>query len=149
MTNNKNPVYTMLYDGRCRFCTRQADTVASFDTSGSIELLDANSADARLRFPHIAPIDTQRELHLVAPDGTVHRGAEAVRETLLRLPEVRALGELMRLPGAIALAQPVYSWVARNRYLFGGTMTIASMVLAARDLAVKRQMLGVTVVRCL
>lgn len=110
----------MLYDGSCRFCTRQAGRVARFDGQGLIELLDVNSPEARARFPQVTPAAAQRELHLVGPDGTLHRGAEAVRETLLRLPGLRALGELMRIPGAMLVARPVYALVARNRYLLGG-----------------------------
>ncbi|RMD74159.1 MAG: DUF393 domain-containing protein, partial [Chloroflexi bacterium] len=63
------------------------------------------------------------QLHVVGPDGTIYRGAEAVRELLLQLPALRGLGELLRLPGALTLAQPVYEFVARNRYLFGGKPT--------------------------
>jgi predicted DCC family thiol-disulfide oxidoreductase YuxK len=113
--------YTMLYDGNCRICTGQAETVAAFNDDGLIEILDLNSPEVRARFPQVTPDAAQRELHLVAPDGSLFRGAEAVRETLLRLPSLRGLGELMRVPGAMSLARPLYAWVAANRYLFGRT----------------------------
>lgn len=113
--------YTMLYDGNCRICTGQARLVASYNDDGLIDIVDMNSPAARARFPQVTPAMARRELHLVGPDGSLHRGAEAVRETLLRLPALRGLGELMGLPGAMTLARPVYAWVARNRYLFGGS----------------------------
>ncbi|NTU79778.1 MAG: DUF393 domain-containing protein [Chloroflexales bacterium] len=112
--------YTMLYDGNCRICSSQARTVAAYNDDGLIEVLDMNTPEARARFPQVTPAMAQREMHLVAPDGTLYRGAEAVRETLLRLPSLRGLGELMRLPGAMILARPLYDWVARNRYILGG-----------------------------
>ncbi|NWF81592.1 MAG: DUF393 domain-containing protein [Chloroflexi bacterium] len=112
--------YTVLYDGACRICTSQVELLAGYNDDDLIELLDMNSAEARARFPQVTPEDAQRELHVVAPDGTLYRGAEAVRETLLRLPSLRGLGELLRLPGAMSLARPLYAWVARNRYLLGG-----------------------------
>ncbi|MFV9504065.1 MAG: thiol-disulfide oxidoreductase DCC family protein [Oscillochloridaceae bacterium umkhey_bin13] len=112
--------YTMLYDGACRICTNQAELVASYNDADWIEILDLNDPRVRERFPQITPAMAQRELHLVAPDGSLHQGAEAVREVLLRLPSLRGLGELMRLPGAMTLARPVYAWVAANRYLLGG-----------------------------
>jgi predicted DCC family thiol-disulfide oxidoreductase YuxK len=115
--------YTMLYDGNCRICRRQAELVAAYDDYNRIELLDANSAHARERFPHISFEDALSQLHVVGPDGTVYRGAEAVRELLLQLPTLRGLGEILRLPGVLSLAQPLYELVARNRYLFGGTAT--------------------------
>lgn len=110
----------MLYDGNCRICTAQAQTVESYNDDGLIEVLDMNSRAAMARFPQITPAMAQRELHLVGPDGSLYRGAEAVRETLLRLPSLRGLGELMHLPGAMSVARPLYAWVARNRYLLGG-----------------------------
>ncbi|NNJ10174.1 DUF393 domain-containing protein [Chloroflexales bacterium ZM16-3] len=114
------PRYTVLYDGKCRICVGQVAILADYNDDGRIELLDMNSDAARARFPQVRPEDARRELHMVAPDGTLHRGAEAVRETLLRLPALRGLGEIMRLPGAMALARPIYAFVARNRYLLGG-----------------------------
>jgi predicted DCC family thiol-disulfide oxidoreductase YuxK len=114
------PRYTMLYDGNCRICTGQAQMVESYNDDGLIEVLDMNAPEVRARFPQVTPAMAQRELHLVAPDGTLHRGAEAVRETLLRLPPLRGLGELMGLPGAMSVARPLYAWVAANRYRFGG-----------------------------
>lgn len=112
--------YAMLYDGACRICTSQAQTVEAYNDDGLIEILDMNTPEARARFPQVTPAMAQRELHLVAPDGTFYQGAEAVRETLLRLPSLRGLGELMRLPGAMIVARPLYALVARNRYLLGG-----------------------------
>jgi predicted DCC family thiol-disulfide oxidoreductase YuxK len=112
--------YTLLYDGKCRICTGQAEAVAAYNDDGAIELLDMNSPAAQARFPQVRPDDARRELHLVAPDGSLHRGAAAVRETLLRLPALRGLGEILRIPGAMSLAGPLYAFVARNRYLLGG-----------------------------
>ncbi|MGQ9926157.1 MAG: thiol-disulfide oxidoreductase DCC family protein [Chloroflexaceae bacterium] len=114
------PRYTLLYDGGCRICTGQIGWIEAYNDGGWIEVLDMRSPEARARFPHVTPEDAQREVHLVAPDGTLYRGADAVRETLLRLPGLRGLGELMRLPGAMLFARPVYACVAQNRYLLGG-----------------------------
>ncbi len=112
--------YTMLYDGNCRMCRQQAEWVAMYDEQRQIELLDANSTAARERFPQISHEEAMGQLHVVGPDGTIYRGAEAVRELLLRLPALRGLGELMSLPGALTVAEPIYNFIARNRYLFGG-----------------------------
>jgi predicted DCC family thiol-disulfide oxidoreductase YuxK len=117
MTANR---YALLYDGNCRICTGQAALVARYDSARRIEPLDMNTPEARARFPQVTPAAARRELHLVAPDGALYRGPEAVRETLLRLPRLWALGQLMRLPGVMALARPIYRLVARNRYLLGG-----------------------------
>ena len=112
--------YTLLYDGNCRICTSQADLISRYDLAGRIERLDMNTPVAHARFPQVTPAAARRELHLVAPDGALYRGPEAVRETLLRLPRLWALGQLMCLPGVMALARPIYRLVARYRYLLGG-----------------------------
>lgn len=112
--------HTLLYDGKCRICASQIETVARYNDAGRVEVLDLNTAAAQARFPQITPEAARRELHLVAPDGAIYRGAEAVRRTLLLLPDLRGLGELMGLPGVMMLANPIYAWVARNRYRLGG-----------------------------
>jgi predicted DCC family thiol-disulfide oxidoreductase YuxK len=112
--------YTLLYDGACRICVSQTQLLATYDDHGRIAMLDMNSAEAQARFPQVRPEDARREVYLVAPDGTLHRGADAVRETLLRLPLLSGLGQLMRLPGVMSLARPIYALIARNRYLLGG-----------------------------
>jgi predicted DCC family thiol-disulfide oxidoreductase YuxK len=116
MTANR---YTLLFDGNCRICSRQAALVARLDRAGRIEPLDTNTPAARSRFPQVTPEAARRELHLVAPEGALFRGPEAVRQTLLRLPRLRPLGLLMGLPGAMAVARPIYRLVARNRYRLG------------------------------
>jgi predicted DCC family thiol-disulfide oxidoreductase YuxK len=113
--------YTLLYDGNCRMCTGQAQMVARYDDDQRLELLDINSDTARQRFPQISPRAARAALHLAAPDGSLYRGPEAVRQTLMLLPMLSPLGALLYLPGMMVLAHPVYNWVARNRYLFGGT----------------------------
>jgi predicted DCC family thiol-disulfide oxidoreductase YuxK len=120
MIEQQTKRYTVLYDGNCRICTGQVRLIERYNDAGLLELLDMNSAEAQARFPQVSPADAQRELHLVAPDGSLYRGASAVRETLLRLPSLRGLGELLRIPGAMLIANPVYAFVARNRYLLGG-----------------------------
>lgn len=112
--------YVMLYDGQCRMCRSQAELVARYNDDERIELLDLHDVAVAARFPLISPADARRELHLVGPAGQIFRGAEAVRQILLLLPDLRGLGELMRLPGAMLLARPLYALVANNRYLLGG-----------------------------
>ncbi len=119
-TTARKPQYTLLYDGKCNICTSQSRLAASYDDGGRLELLDINSEEAQQRFPQITPEAAQRELHLAAPDGALYRGVEAVREALLLLPTLRAFGEVLRLPGAVDLARPIYEWVSRNRYWLGG-----------------------------
>jgi predicted DCC family thiol-disulfide oxidoreductase YuxK len=111
--------WTLLYDATCGLCRRQVALVRHLDRRGHIALLDINSATARAHFPTITPQDARRELHLAAPHGTLSRGADAVRRTLLLLPPLAFVGAFMYAPGAMALARPAYAWVARNRHRLG------------------------------
>lgn len=112
--------YALLYDGACRICTSQIQTVSAYNRADLIEMLDMNDPHAQQRFPQVTPEMAQRELHLVAPDGQFYQGADAVRETLLRLPDLRGLGMLMGFPGVMLFARPLYGLIAANRYLLGG-----------------------------
>ncbi|RRR65667.1 MAG: DUF393 domain-containing protein [Candidatus Viridilinea halotolerans] len=127
--------YALLYDGACRICTSQVQTVATYNEAGLLEILDMNDAQAQVRFPQVTPEMAQRELHLVAPDGQLYQGADAVRETLLRLPTLRGLGHLMSLPGVMLFARPIYAWVAANRYLLGGRVADCDDGTCHRDSA--------------
>jgi predicted DCC family thiol-disulfide oxidoreductase YuxK len=114
------PTYTLLYDGACRICTAQAHGLLRYDSDHRIALLALGSPAARALYPQITIEDAQRWMHIVAPDGRIWRGTDAVRLALLLLPLGRALGALLYLPGAMRLARPLYDWFARNRYRFGG-----------------------------
>lgn len=120
-----NDRYALLYDGRCRICTAQAAQLARWDRAERLDILDLNDPLVARHFPQVSPEAARAALHVVGPDGAVYRGAEAVREILLQVPQARALGLLLRMPGAISLANPIYDWVARNRYLLGGTTAAA------------------------
>jgi predicted DCC family thiol-disulfide oxidoreductase YuxK len=117
---SKLPPYTLLYDGACRICTAQAHGLLRYDSEHRIALLALGSPAIRARYPQIVPVDAQRWMHIVGPDGRIWRGADAVRLALLLVPLGRALGALLYLPGAMRLARPLYNWFARNRYRFGG-----------------------------
>ena len=53
-------------------------------------------------------------MHLVDENGAVYRGAAAGREVLARLPRGRLWALPFRLPGALAIAEPVYGWITRR-----------------------------------
>jgi len=53
-------------------------------------------------------------MHLVDEAGTVFAGAAAGREVLRRLPGGWLWALPLRLPGALALADPIYGWITRR-----------------------------------
>jgi predicted DCC family thiol-disulfide oxidoreductase YuxK len=117
-----NTPYAVLYDGRCRLCRSQAELIARWDREQRLDILDLNDPQVARHFPQVRPEAAREALHVVGPQGQVYRGAEAVREVVLQVPRLKPLGALLSLPGALSLANPVYDWLARNRYaLFGST----------------------------
>jgi predicted DCC family thiol-disulfide oxidoreductase YuxK len=108
----------VLYDGACALCTRQAGNLARL-ARGRVR---AEALQTALpRFPGLSEAEALREIKLVAADGRVYGGADAlVRLVNLGRPLLGKLLYPYYLPGVRQLADAAYGWVARNRYrLFG------------------------------
>jgi predicted DCC family thiol-disulfide oxidoreductase YuxK len=108
---------TVLYDGRCRVCTRVAARLAGLDAGQRLRFVPLQRAMhdrpevQRLR----AQRDLRRELHVIDVDGRWASGGEAVLRTLEHLPRLRPLARVARLPGVAALVEPAYRLVAQHR----------------------------------
>ncbi|KPK63921.1 MAG: hypothetical protein AMS21_06470 [Gemmatimonas sp. SG8_38_2] len=109
--------WTLIYDGQCRFCQRQVELALGFDVDGRIDAVPFQSADPE-RFG-VSRLAAEEAMHLVAPTGTVWRGAAATREIVRLLPRIRLLAWLFHLPGAMLIAERVYRSVAKRRHRFG------------------------------
>ena len=109
------PKPLLLYDAECNFCKHW---VARWQktTAGRVELLAFQDEQVGRDFPELSREELAKEIHLVAPDGSVWSGAEAV---------VRALGEVERerwllewyedFPLFARTSEWGYRTVARNR----------------------------------
>jgi predicted DCC family thiol-disulfide oxidoreductase YuxK len=110
----------VLYDGACRFCSRQALSVRRL-AAGRVHVRPLQEALADL--PWVDPDEAVLALTLVRRDGRTLSGAQAIVE-LLRLarPLLGALASFYYLPGVRQLADQGYRAVAARRYaLFGRT----------------------------
>ncbi len=56
-------------------------------------------------------------MHCVTPDGRIYRGARCVRYLGMRMPLLVPLALVLWFPGVIRVAEKVYAWVSRNRYV--------------------------------
>ena len=111
--------HVLLYDGACSVCQASIDWLRRWDTAGAIECVPYQDPGARRRFPQFSDEDLDREIHLVAPDGQVTRGARAVEEALRVARHAPRLAWLFALPGGRAVARMGYRIFARNRHRFG------------------------------
>ncbi len=111
--------YTLVYDGGCSVCQTSVDWIQSWDARGVIECVAFQDPSVADRFPALSPESLEKQIHLVAADGGVTLGAEAVEQLFRVVDGAPRLGWLFRVPGARAIARLVYRVFARNRRHFG------------------------------
>lgn len=113
---------TVLYDARCKVCTRIAGRLAGADRAGTLRLRPLQSAHEdewasvrRLR----AERDLRRTVHVVDGEGNWAQGAEAMLRACERVALFAPLARVLRLRPLRPLLEPGYRWFARNRARFG------------------------------
>jgi predicted DCC family thiol-disulfide oxidoreductase YuxK len=112
---------TVLYDARCRVCTRIAGRLAGLDADRRLRLrpLQGARSDA---WPSVRRLarerDLRRALHVIDETGAWVDGGEAMLRAFERVPVFRLLARLGRLPLVSAFVEPGYRWFARNRARF-------------------------------
>lgn len=109
--------WTLIYDGDCEFCRLQIDRLIRWDTRGRIDPIPFQRAD--LDCYGIDSADAAEAMYAVSPTCGVFRGAAAAREVFRLLPRARPLAWLLRLPGAMSVAESAYRWLAKRRHRFG------------------------------
>ena len=107
----------LIYDGDCSFCTFQMRVLTRLDWCNALTLLPMSDPRAAEIAPSIHREDLLEAIHCVTVDGKIYRGARALRFVGLRLPLLVPLALLLWLPGVIWIAEKMYMWVSRNRYL--------------------------------
>jgi predicted DCC family thiol-disulfide oxidoreductase YuxK len=117
--------YVILYDGRCRFCTAGSRRLESWMRRGSVERADFQQPDVLARFPGLSYEACMERLHLVAPDGRVFGGVEAIVQALATRGVLGRLAYLYYLPGLRWLLDRLYKLIAANRYRLLGRAVAA------------------------
>ncbi|MCX8091534.1 MAG: lipase maturation factor family protein [Verrucomicrobiae bacterium] len=108
----------MLFDGDCRFCAlwirrwQQA-------TGPAVDYAPFQNAEVTARFPEITTEQLAAAVHLIEPDGSVSRAAEAVFRALARNPRHARWRRWYETSPAFArLSEAAYRFVAAHRPLF-------------------------------
>lgn len=83
-----------------------------------VRFIPINSARAAEIAPGLSREDLMEAIHCVTPEGTIHRGARAIRFLGLRLPLLVPVSLFLWLPGVIWIAEKVYQFISRNRLFF-------------------------------
>jgi len=112
---------TVLYDARCRVCTRIAGRLAGADRDHALRLRPLQRAHEdewasvrRLR----AERDLRRELHVIDEAGRWAAGGEAMLRAIERVALFAPLARILRWPFFRPLVEPGYRWFAARRARF-------------------------------
>lgn len=103
----------VVYHDGCAFCRGWVDRLRRWDRRNRLEFLPLRDAQA----PAIAGVGREtleQAAHVVMPSGQVYAGAEAFRAVCPLLPGGFLPHLLLRVPGALPLAEHAYRWIARR-----------------------------------
>lgn len=117
--------YVILYDGLCRFCTRQSRRLLSLARPGMVEVVNFQETSVLNRFPGISHDACMKAMHLVEPNGRVSKGPEAIVRVIATRPIFRWIPVIYYLPGLRQLWNWLYAFVAAHRYQFWGKLDSA------------------------
>ncbi len=107
----------VLYDDQCPMCTFQMRVLSWLDWCNMVSLLPMSDPRAVQVAPGLRREDLLEAIHCVTKDGKIFRGARCLRHVGMRMPLLVPLALVFWIPGVIWLAEKIYNWVARNRYL--------------------------------
>jgi predicted DCC family thiol-disulfide oxidoreductase YuxK len=106
----------VVFDDDCGLCQGSRRWIERRALPRAFEFVACQSRDRLTRFPLIKTEECMSSLHLICPDGRILVGAEAIPEILSRLKGWRGLQMIFRSKIFNKAADPVYRWIARNRY---------------------------------
>jgi predicted DCC family thiol-disulfide oxidoreductase YuxK len=122
---------TFVYDGDCAFCSSCARFV--------LRHVSTRARVVPWQFTDLGPLGLTRAqaeeaVQWVEPGRPTRSGPDAIGALLRDAGGWwRPLGALLGLPPALALARPVYRWIARNRHRMPGGTAACSLPQADRD----------------
>lgn len=111
------------FDGLCPLCIRSMTMVRYADLFDRLRFRDLEEAKSRellKAYPDLSVDDLRREMHVIAPDGSVTRGFFAFRTIVRHLPTMWPILPVFYLPFANRLGPQVYRRVATGRLRIQG-----------------------------
>ena len=126
------PTLTVLYDRDCGVCTATARAVGRLDARSRLEFVPAQTARI-----DGAPPRSQLLERLYAIDATGHwySGAGAAIEIARRLPPLRIVGAMARVPGAMVVYELGYRIFAANRHRISAALGLKVCAVPSRGRA--------------
>jgi predicted DCC family thiol-disulfide oxidoreductase YuxK len=113
----------MIFDGECGFCRFWINRW-HHKSGERIEYIESQNPEVRRRFPEIPQQAYDTSVQYVEPDGTVYDGAEAVLRSRTVSGKKWLLWFYYHLPGARAVFECAYSFIASHRTIFSKLNTL-------------------------
>lgn len=111
----KTPL-TVLYDGRCGFCTKTVIILQSFDWLHRLAFANFHDRDVRKKYaPKIELSALKKAMHVRLIDRSHVSGFYAFRALCKDLPPLWILWPFLYLPLVPAVGEKAYTWVAGHR----------------------------------
>ena len=111
--------------------------VTWLDWFNQVSLLPISHPRAAIVAPSLTRDDLFSAIHCVTREGRIHRGARCIRFIGMRMPLSVPVALVLWFPGVIWVAEKIYRWISRNRYLISRVFGCkeACAILPARERA--------------
>jgi predicted DCC family thiol-disulfide oxidoreductase YuxK len=110
----------VVYDGQCGMCRSQMERLKRWDRGGRLAYISLHDPRVAERWPDLSHGRLLQEMAVVDREGGRHWGPDAIRYLTRRVPQLWWLAPLLHVPGSMLVWRPLYRWIARHRYWFGG-----------------------------
>jgi predicted DCC family thiol-disulfide oxidoreductase YuxK len=116
---------TVLYDARCGLCSNARRWLEGQPQIVPLELLAADSEEARRRYPTLAEAEPE-ELVVVSDEGDVYRGPHAWIVCLWALQDYREWSFRFARPALLPMARGIVEWVSTRRHRLSRALGLMS-----------------------
>ena len=106
----------ILYDKYCYLCNQSKKIIKAIDWFRVFDWQSLQSYEKTTILSDQKKRALEGEIHLIKSSGESLTGFYAIRHILLRCVLTFWLGALLYLPKADQIGNPIYRWVAKNRY---------------------------------
>lgn len=117
----------VLYDGECSFCTGAAARFAPMLLRHHFNLAPLQTAWVQQRIG-LNPDEPLAEMKLLAADGEIYGGADALLQIARRICWAWPLFALAQIPGVMILFRATYRFIAAHRNCLNGACAIRKPV---------------------
>ncbi|SDK09056.1 thiol-disulfide oxidoreductase DCC family protein [Sediminibacillus albus] len=106
----------VLYDKDCYLCQQTKKIIHILDWFKVFDWVSLQKYEQTNLLSNQEKEAIRGEIHIIMPNGNRITGYQAVRFMLIRCLLTMPLGILMYIPKSEIIGEPLYKWIAKNRY---------------------------------